>query len=162
MLKKSPFPPARPRRAKTRLSPRFVLASLRSSTGTRPPHRLGGAHRRGAPYSSHRAPQRLRLRPSLAATLLNGLFEHPVRTFSRCASHAEHSSSNVSNSFPTICKQKTQYPATARLLAMLRCQSPTSIPSAAVNQFGFILNQNRFTLEWNLVIYGSEIPHSAP
>jgi hypothetical protein len=34
-----------------------VLASFRPSTGTRPPHQLGGAHRRGAPYSSHRAPQ---------------------------------------------------------------------------------------------------------
>jgi|SRR4029077_17498675 hypothetical protein len=38
---------------------------------------LGGAHKRGAPYSSHRAPQRVRLGPSLAAALLNGLFEHP-------------------------------------------------------------------------------------
>ena len=39
---------------------------------------LGGAHRLGAPYSSHRAPQRVRLGPSLAAALLDGLFEHPV------------------------------------------------------------------------------------
>ena len=31
MLKKSLFPPARPRRAKTRLYPRFVLALLRPS-----------------------------------------------------------------------------------------------------------------------------------
>src|SRR5580765_8803700 len=60
----------------------FVLASFRSSTGTRPPHRLGGAHRRGAPYSSHRAPQRVRLGPSLAAALPNGLFEHPAGVFS--------------------------------------------------------------------------------
>src|SRR6185295_10315436 len=57
----------------------IVLASFRSSTGTRPPHSLGGAHRRGAPYSSHRAPQRVRLRASLAAALLDGLFEHPAR-----------------------------------------------------------------------------------
>ncbi len=70
-----------------------VLASLRPSTGTRPPHQLGGAHRLGAPYSSHRAPQRVRLGPSLAAALLgtrrvsarqgwagekSGLFEHPA------------------------------------------------------------------------------------
>src|SRR6266850_8216754 len=39
---------------------------------------LGGAHRLGAPYSSHRAPQRVRLGPSLAAALLDGLFEHPA------------------------------------------------------------------------------------
>jgi len=45
---------------------------------------LGGAHRLGAPYSSHRAPQRVRLGPSLAAALLNGLFEHPVRCFLLC------------------------------------------------------------------------------
>src|SRR5512141_295312 len=31
---------------------------------------LGGAHRRGAPYSSHRAPQGVRFGPSLAAALL--------------------------------------------------------------------------------------------
>jgi len=30
---------------------------------------LGGAHRCGAPYSSHRAPQRVRLGPSIAAAL---------------------------------------------------------------------------------------------
>ena len=58
----------------------FVLASFRPSTGTQPPHLLGGAHRRGAPYSSHRAPQRVRLGPSLAAALLNELFEHLVGT----------------------------------------------------------------------------------
>ena len=40
---------------------------------------LGGAHRLGAPYSSHRAPQEVRLGPSLAAALLDGLFEHPAR-----------------------------------------------------------------------------------
>src|SRR5580765_4829411 len=68
----------------------FVLASFRSSTGTRPPHRLGGAHRRGAPYSSHRAPQRVRLGPSLAAALPNGLFEHPAGVFSSCATRAGH------------------------------------------------------------------------
>jgi hypothetical protein len=39
---------------------------------------LGGAHRLGAPYSSHRAPQRVRLRSSLAAALLDELFEQPV------------------------------------------------------------------------------------
>src|SRR6185295_1931637 len=39
---------------------------------------LGGAHKRGAPYSSHRAPRRVRLRSSLAAALLDSLFEHPA------------------------------------------------------------------------------------
>jgi len=38
MLKKSPFSPAQPWCAKTHLFPNFVLASFRSSTGTRPPH----------------------------------------------------------------------------------------------------------------------------
>ena len=38
MLKKSLFSPAQPRRAETRLFPCIVLASFRSSTGTRPPH----------------------------------------------------------------------------------------------------------------------------
>ena len=42
---------------------------------------LGGAHRRGAPYSSHRAPQRVRFRSSLAAALPDSLFEHPARSF---------------------------------------------------------------------------------
>ena len=37
--------------------------------GTRLPHRLGGAHKRGAPYSSHRAPQRVRLRFRLTCGL---------------------------------------------------------------------------------------------
>jgi len=63
----------------------IVLASFRSSTGTRPPHQLGGAHKLGAPYSSHRAPQRVRLRSLLAAALLDGLFEHPAGAFSCCA-----------------------------------------------------------------------------
>ena len=62
MLEKPLFSPAQPRRAETRFSPGGVLTVRASSTGTRPPHRLGGAHRRGAPYSSHRAPQRVRLR----------------------------------------------------------------------------------------------------
>ena len=38
---------------------------------------LGGAHRRGAPYSSHRAPLRVRLRSSLAVALPDNDFEHP-------------------------------------------------------------------------------------
>jgi hypothetical protein len=48
---------------------------------------LGGAHRHGAPYASHRAPQRVRFWSSLAAALLNGHFEQPanqVRTFLPC------------------------------------------------------------------------------
>jgi len=55
MLKKSPFSPAQPWHAETRLSPRIVLASLRGST-----------------YRS------VRLASSLAAALLDGLFEHPA------------------------------------------------------------------------------------
>ena len=42
---------------------------------------LGGAHRPGAPYSSHRALQRVRLRSSLAVALLNGPFEYTARVF---------------------------------------------------------------------------------
>jgi len=34
---------------------------------------LGGAHRLGGPYSSHRAPQRIACGSPLAAALLNGL-----------------------------------------------------------------------------------------
>jgi hypothetical protein len=39
---------------------------------------LGGAHRLGAPYSSHRAPLRVRFWSSLTAALLDGIFEHPA------------------------------------------------------------------------------------
>jgi hypothetical protein len=38
MLKNPLISPAQPRRAETRLFPSGVLASFRSSTGTRPPH----------------------------------------------------------------------------------------------------------------------------
>ena len=62
MLKKSLFSPAQPRRAKTRLFPCIVLASLRGST-----------------YRS------VRLAFSLAATLLDELFEYPAGLFSYCA-----------------------------------------------------------------------------
>ena len=80
-----------------------VLASFRPSTGTRPPHQLGGAHRLGAPYSSHRAPQRVRLGPSLAAALLDELFEHPAKVFSCCDMRVDHRSSGVLKHFPTPC-----------------------------------------------------------
>jgi hypothetical protein len=53
---------------------------------------LGGAHRLGAPYSSHRAPQRVRLGPSLAAALLDGFFEHPASVYSCYATGANHRS----------------------------------------------------------------------
>src|SRR6478735_109528 len=59
-----------------------VLSSQQSSMGTQPPHRLGGAHRRGAPYSSHRAPQRTHLRFLLTCGLASGLFEHPTGVLS--------------------------------------------------------------------------------
>ena len=54
MLKKSPFSPAQPRRAETRLFPCIVLVSLRGST-----------------YRS------VRLASSLTAALLDGPLEHP-------------------------------------------------------------------------------------
>jgi hypothetical protein len=53
-----------------KIIPSSVLGSTKSSTGTRPPHQLGGAHKLGAPYSSHRAPRRVRLRPCWM-TILN-------------------------------------------------------------------------------------------
>ena len=103
-----------------------VLASFRPSTGTRPPHQLGGAHRLGAPYSSHPAPQKVRLGPSLAAALLgtkrvsarlgwegekSGLFEHPAGVFSCCVSRLSSSQAHVRaievlachNSFSAAC-----------------------------------------------------------
>ena len=52
MLKAALITPALPRRAKTRPFPSFVLGSKQCQ----PPHHLGGVHRRGATYSSHRAP----------------------------------------------------------------------------------------------------------
>ena len=58
MLKKSPFSPAQPLRAETRFSQVGVLASLRGST-----------------YRS------VLLASSLAAALLNGIFEHPARSY---------------------------------------------------------------------------------
>jgi len=39
------------------------------------------------------------LSPSLAAALLDGLFEHPARVFSCCAMRANNQSSYVSNYF---------------------------------------------------------------
>jgi len=56
---------------------------------------LGDAHRLGAPYSSHRAPQRVRVGPSLAAALLDNRFEHPAEVFSRCATRTNHRSSKM-------------------------------------------------------------------
>ena len=71
------------------LRSRFVQI-LNGDPATSP---LGGAHRLGAPYSSHRAHQRVRLGPSLAAALpaerrilarrgwvgeKSGFFEHPA------------------------------------------------------------------------------------
>ena len=71
----------------------------RRSRKTRPPHRLGGVHKRDARYSARREPQRLTVRPrdpepvfagsgwagtnerfasSLLAALLDGLFSHPA------------------------------------------------------------------------------------
>src|SRR5712692_7211806 len=58
---------------------------------------LGGAHRLGAPYSSHRAPQRVRLRFSLPCGLVGCLFEQPVRPQSN--PHHPHPSFLFNNSF---------------------------------------------------------------
>ena len=41
-------------------------------------------------------PQRVCLGPSLAAALLDGLFEHPVGMFSHCATRTDHRNSRVS------------------------------------------------------------------
>src|SRR6185503_12377409 len=74
----------------------FVLASFRPSTGTRLPHHSAARTDVVLPYSSHRAPQRVRLGPSLATALPVGrrvsarrgwagekseLFEHPAGAF---------------------------------------------------------------------------------
>jgi hypothetical protein len=85
MLKKSLFSPAQPQRAETRLFPGFVLSSSKSSTGTRLPH-----------HSAARTDVVLLIRRTVRprgyasgfdspATLLNGLFEHPARLLSSCA-----------------------------------------------------------------------------
>ena len=45
-----------------------------------------------ASFSPQRT-QRVRLGPSLAAALLDGIFEHPVRAFFYCATRPDHRSS---------------------------------------------------------------------
>jgi len=52
---------------------------------------LDGAHRLGAPYSSHRAPLRVRLSPSLAAVLLNSLFAQSARSDKSTPARPPHS-----------------------------------------------------------------------
>ncbi len=76
MLKKSLFSPAQPRCAKTHRSPGFVLASLKGST-----------------YRS------VRIASSLAAALLNGLFEHP----------AEYSGTITLRIITAACRTKTEF-----------------------------------------------------
>src|SRR4029077_4730090 len=71
--------PRQPLRPGTRPFPIFVLCSTKFSTGTRPPHQLGGAHKLGAPCASPRAPRRVRLRFFLTCRLVGRLFEPPVR-----------------------------------------------------------------------------------
>jgi hypothetical protein len=75
MLKKSLFSPAQPRLAETRLSPGIVLASLRGSEA------LGGIFR--SPRLIARANGYTKCGPylfasSLAAALLDSLFDHPA------------------------------------------------------------------------------------
>jgi hypothetical protein len=61
MLKKPLFSPAQPwRRDAPCTKRRSRLESILNGDPAASP--LGGAHKLGAPYSSHRAPQRLRLR----------------------------------------------------------------------------------------------------
>jgi hypothetical protein len=55
----------------------FVLDSQKILNGDPAASPLGGAHRRSAPYSSHRAPQRVRLRLFLVCGLVDRRFEHP-------------------------------------------------------------------------------------
>jgi hypothetical protein len=73
MLKKSVFSPAQPWRAKTRLSPRFVLATAQRTTWGKSPWR----RTRGGPGE-----KRVRFASSLAAASLEGLSEHPEESFS--------------------------------------------------------------------------------
>jgi hypothetical protein len=84
MLKKSLFSPTQPRRAKTRLFPCGVLASFRPSTLSRT---FGyRKHWRGFPVrqdsfsgrTAHTKCGMYLLRSSLAAALLDDLFEHPA------------------------------------------------------------------------------------
>ena len=77
MLKKSLFSPAHPWCAETHLITKLRSRIVQILNGDPAASPLGGAHNLGAPYSSHRAPQRLRLRSSLAAALPGELFEHP-------------------------------------------------------------------------------------
>jgi hypothetical protein len=49
----------------------FVLAAFRPSTGDSAASSLGGAHGRGASYSSHCVPQRVCVGPSPAVSLLD-------------------------------------------------------------------------------------------
>ena len=52
-----------------------IVQTLNGDPVTSP---LSGAHRLSAPYSSHLAPQRVRLGSSLAAALLDSPFEQPA------------------------------------------------------------------------------------
>ena len=85
MLKKSLFSPAQPRRVETHLSPSGVLASFRGSTyrmrfsGV---EALKGLFRSPRTIARANGPHEVRFVPlasSLAAALLDGLFEHPAR-----------------------------------------------------------------------------------
>jgi len=62
----------------------FVLDSSEILNGDQAASPLGGAHRRGAPYSSHRAPLRVRLRFRFAAALLTAFLSilHGVHVLS--------------------------------------------------------------------------------
>jgi hypothetical protein len=82
-LKAALITPALPRRAKTRPFPSFVLGSKQCQ----PPHHLGDVHRRGATYSSHRAPPNVPVgkEPVSAGSGLAGEMEVRLRRFSPVA-----------------------------------------------------------------------------
>jgi len=96
MLKKSLVSPAQPWRAETRLFPYVVLASLRPSTY---PHQGKELFRQ---LGVGRV-RKLRLGPSLAAALLNGLFEHPAGVGSSCPRGAAIEALLCRKGFSAVC-----------------------------------------------------------
>jgi len=92
LLKKSLFSPALPRCAKTHLAPNIVQI-LNGDPAASP---LGGAHRLDAPYSSHRAPQRVRFRSSLAAAFVYSTFE----SHANCSPRVPHITNNRGLIYP--------------------------------------------------------------
>ena len=85
-----------------------VLASFRSSTGTQPPHQLGGAHNRGALYSSSRAPSQ----PAQCSGWSNQAFWLHLKRFCLdqiCFSFAEYSAAAYSAEVATSTTKAGSY-----------------------------------------------------